>query len=83
VDVQRRIYHRRKCQPGSFLRIPCARMALLHKTAGPRNSSTCTDRLTLVAGLFSIMMLVIAIPVGNPRPWIAFANWQSKVKILK
>jgi hypothetical protein len=32
-------------------------------------------RVTLVAGLFSIVMLLIAIPVGGTRPWIAFANW--------
>ena len=32
-------------------------------------------RVTLVAGLFSIVMLLIAIPVGSTRPWMAFANW--------
>lgn len=32
-------------------------------------------RATLVAGLFSIVMLLIAIPVGGTRPWLAFANW--------
>lgn len=32
-------------------------------------------RVTLVAGLFSILMLLIAIPVGSTGPWIAFANW--------
>jgi len=32
-------------------------------------------RATLVAGLFSIVMLLIAIPVGGTRPWMAFANW--------
>jgi hypothetical protein len=32
-------------------------------------------RVTVVAGLFSIVMLLIAIPVGSTRPWIAFANW--------
>lgn len=32
-------------------------------------------RATLTAGLFSIVMLLIAIPVGSTRPWMAFANW--------
>ena len=32
-------------------------------------------RATLVAGLFSVVMLLIAIPVGGTRPWLAFANW--------
>jgi hypothetical protein len=32
-------------------------------------------RVTLVAGLFSVVMLLIAIPVGETRPWMAFANW--------
>jgi hypothetical protein len=32
-------------------------------------------RATLVAGLFSIVMLLIAIPIGSTGPWMAFANW--------
>lgn len=32
-------------------------------------------RVTLVAGVFSIVMLLMAIPVGSTRPWLAFANW--------
>ena len=36
-------------------------------------------RATLVAGLFSIGMLLAAIPVGSTAPWIAFANWMLKI----
>lgn len=32
-------------------------------------------RVTLVAGLFSVVMLLIAIPVGETHTWMAFANW--------
>jgi hypothetical protein len=32
-------------------------------------------RATLMAGLFSIVMLLAAIPVGSTGPWMAFANW--------
>jgi hypothetical protein len=36
-------------------------------------------RATLVAGLFSIGMLLAAIPVGSTGPWIAFADWMLKI----
>ena len=36
-------------------------------------------RATLLAGLFSIVMLLIAIPVGSTGPWIVFADWMLKV----
>jgi hypothetical protein len=36
-------------------------------------------RATLVAGLFSIVMLLAAIPVGSTWPWIAFADWMLKI----
>lgn len=36
-------------------------------------------RATLTAGLFSIVMLLIAIPVGSTRPWMAFANWMLEL----
>lgn len=36
-------------------------------------------RATLSAGLFSIVMLLIAIPVGSTRPWMAFANWMLEL----
>jgi hypothetical protein len=32
-------------------------------------------RATLIAGLFSIVMLLVAIPVGSTGPWMALANW--------
>jgi hypothetical protein len=32
-------------------------------------------RATVMAGLLSIVMLLVAIPVGSTRPWMAFANW--------
>jgi hypothetical protein len=41
-------------------------------------------RVTVVAALFSIMMSVIAIPVGSTRPWIAFASWMlGRAKAIK
>lgn len=41
-------------------------------------------RATLVAGLFSIVMLLVAIPVGSTAPWIAFADWMLKIaRMLK
>jgi len=36
-------------------------------------------RATLVAGLFSIVMLLLAIPIGSTAPWIAFADWMLKI----
>jgi hypothetical protein len=36
-------------------------------------------RATLVAGLFSIVMLLVAIPIGSTAPWIAFADWMLKI----
>jgi hypothetical protein len=36
-------------------------------------------RATLMAGLFSIVMLLFAIPVGSTRPWMAFANWMLEI----
>jgi hypothetical protein len=36
-------------------------------------------RATLTAGLFSIVMLLVAIPVGGTRPWMAFANWMLEI----
>ncbi|HKV24230.1 MAG TPA: hypothetical protein VJN93_06525 [Candidatus Acidoferrum sp.] len=32
-------------------------------------------RATLLAGTFSIVMLLLAIPIGRTGPWMAFANW--------
>lgn len=36
-------------------------------------------RATLVAGLFSILMLLLAIPIGSTASWIAFADWMLKI----
>lgn len=36
-------------------------------------------RATLIAGLFSIVMLLVAIPVGSTAPWMAFANWMLRM----
>ena len=36
-------------------------------------------RATLVAGLFSIVMLLVAIPIGSTAPWIAFADRMLKI----
>jgi hypothetical protein len=41
-------------------------------------------RATWMAGLFSIVLLLIAIPVGMTAPWMAFANWMLGIaKSLK
>jgi len=36
-------------------------------------------RATLIAGTFSIVMLLIAVPIGRTGPWIAFANWMLSI----
>jgi hypothetical protein len=36
-------------------------------------------RATLIAGLFSIVMLLVAISVGSTAPWIALANWMLRM----
>jgi hypothetical protein len=36
-------------------------------------------RATLTAGLFSIVMLLVAIPIGSMGPWMAFANWMLRI----
>ncbi len=32
-------------------------------------------RATLIAGVFSIVMLLVAIPLGSTGPWMTFASW--------
>jgi hypothetical protein len=36
-------------------------------------------RATLAAGLLSIVMLPVAIPIGSTARWIAFADWMLKI----
>jgi hypothetical protein len=36
-------------------------------------------RATLLGGLFSIVLLLLAIPIGSTRPWIAFADWMLRL----
>jgi hypothetical protein len=36
-------------------------------------------RVTLVAGSFSVVMLLAAIPIGSTHAWISFANWALNV----
>ncbi len=41
-------------------------------------------RVTFIAGTFSIVMLLVAIPLGGTGPWMAFASWMlGQAKAIK